>query len=262
MPKRAPPNLQQSVAESFLAQAARHGTFSAADQAAVRAIRAQTSAVTAGEDIVCQGDRPDVAVFVLSGMLARYHTLPTGERQYLSFHIAGDMPDVQSLLLTILDHSLCALNDAHIATIPHNQLLDLVLRRPGVGFAFWRLTLVDAAIFRQAITNNSARSHVARLAHLFCEQYFRAREAGLTRDQSCSLPLNQSELGQALGMSHVSVNRAMQKLRRARLADLRSAELRVLNWGGLVRLAGFDPTYLHVDKMPGVSQTRFRAGRF
>lgn len=255
------PREQQSIAEFLLAKAAEHGTFSAADQAAVRAIKAQARSVAPGEDIVCQGDRPDTAVFVLSGMLARYHTLPNGDRQYLSFHIAGDMPDVQSLFLSILDHSLSALNQAQIAVIPHDQLLDLVLKRPGVGFAFWRLTLVDAAIFRQAITNNSARSHVERLAHLFCERYFRAREAGLMRDNACSLPLNQSELGQTLGMSHVSVNRAMQKIRRDRLADLRADELRVLDWSGLVRLAGFDPTYLHIDKASGVSQTRFRAGR-
>jgi hypothetical protein len=34
---------------------------------------------------------------ILGGMLARHHTLPGGDRQYLSFHIAGDMPDLQSL---------------------------------------------------------------------------------------------------------------------------------------------------------------------
>jgi CRP-like cAMP-binding protein len=71
---------------------------------------AETRALSPGEDIVCQGDRPDVAVFVLSGMLARYHTLPSGDRQYLAFRIRGDLPDVQGLLLSVLDHSLCAMD--------------------------------------------------------------------------------------------------------------------------------------------------------
>jgi CRP-like cAMP-binding protein len=245
----------------LLAKIREHGTLTAADESAICAVRAQTRTVAPGEDVVRQGDRPDVAVFVLSGMLARYHTLQSGDRQYLSFHIKGDLPDVQGLLLTIMDHSLCALNSAEIAVLSHDQLVYLCARRPGLAFAFWRLTLIDAAIFRQAITNNGIRSHAVRLAHFFCEQYFRAREAGLAQDESCSVPLNQSDLGQAFGMSHISVNRAMQKLRKEGLADLRSGRLTVLNWNALQRFAGFDPTYLHIDKISKVSQTRFRTPR-
>jgi len=261
MPRRSNPSQYREALDLLLGKMEQHGTLTAADEAAICALRAHRRSLAPGEDAVCQGERPDVAVFVLSGMLARYHTLPSGDRQYLSFHIKGDMPDVQGLLLSIMDHSLCALHHADIAVLPHDPLIDLCLRRPGVGFAFWRLTLVDAAIFRQAITNNGARSHVTRLAHFFCEQYFRAKEAGLVEDESCSLPLNQSELGQALGMSHISVNRTMQKLRKERLADLRSGRLQVRNWEALQRFAGFDPTYLHIDKISKVSQTRFRTGR-
>ncbi|MEJ0076417.1 MAG: Crp/Fnr family transcriptional regulator [Alphaproteobacteria bacterium] len=261
MPAKTDLDQVRRVRDLLLAKVKEHGTLTAADENAICAIRAHTRALAAGEDVVSQGDRPDVAVFVLSGMLARYHTLPSGDRQYLSFHIKGDLPDVQGLLLSVLDHSLCALDQAEIAVLPHDPLVALCARRPGVAFAFWRLTLVDAAIFRQAITNNGIRSHVTRLAHLFCELYFRAREAGLVEDRSCSVPLTQNEVGQALGMSHISVNRAMQKLRKERLADLRSGQLQILNWDGLTRVAGFDPIYLHIDKISRISQTRFRTGR-
>jgi Crp-like helix-turn-helix protein len=75
------------------------------------------------------------------------------------------------------------------------------------------------------------------------------------------LPLTQTGLGQALGMSHISLNRAMQKLRNQRLVDLRSGRLQMLNWDGLARVAGFDPGYLHIDKISKASLTRFRTGR-
>ena len=245
---------QGRVTELLLTKAGQHGTLDAADQEALCAIRSRTRQVAAGEDIVCQGDRPDVAVLVLRGMLARYHTLESGRRQYLSFHIAGDLPDLQSLFLTIMDHSLCALDEAEIATMPHAELRKLISKRGAVGQAFWRLTLVDAAIFRQAIANNSARDHVARIAHLFCEQYYRANEAGLVDKWSCSLPLSQSQLGQTLGMAHVSVNRAMQRLHKQGLAHLRAGRLTVPNWLALKHTAGFDPDYLHVDTVSGTSR--------
>ena len=109
------------------------------------------------EDIVRQGDRPKVSVVVLRGMVARYHTLQGGGRQYLSLHIAGDMPDAQSLFLDQMDHAVCAMDDVVVALVSHKALLALFDERPAVGFAFWRETLIDGAIFREAITNNSAR---------------------------------------------------------------------------------------------------------
>jgi CRP-like cAMP-binding protein len=198
-----------------------------------------------------------VAVFVLRGMLGRYQTLPSGERQFLSFHIAGDMPDIQSLFLAVMDHSLCTLDEALIALLPHDQLINLVLKYPGVGFAFWRITLVDAAIFRQAITNNSTRKPVMRIAHFFCEQYYRAREAGLVKAGACSLPLSQEKLGQTLGMSLVSANRTLQDLRRHGLLDFRAGTLQIAKWRELTRMAGFDPAYLHVAKESNISRITF-----
>ncbi len=171
------------------------------------------------------------------------------------------MPDLQSLFLNMMDHSVCALDAVEIAIFPHRQLQNLLLERPGVGFAMWRMTLVDAAIFRQAITNNSARPPAARLAHLFCEQLQRAREAKLAVDSSCSLPLTQEELGQALGLSLVSVNRALQKLRRDGLIEFRNARLQAHDWPGLAAAAGFDDGYLHCAKQSHIALTPFNRRR-
>src|SRR5215469_3736879 len=131
----------------------RNSTLSIRDERAFRKLRPRVSKVTRGADIVRQGDHPHVAVMVISGMLARYHTTPGGDRQYLSLHIAGDLPDLQSLFLGIMDHSVCALNEAQVATFPHSQILALVKRAPSAGLALWRHSLIDAAIFRQAITS-------------------------------------------------------------------------------------------------------------
>jgi CRP-like cAMP-binding protein len=233
------------VSELLVARACYNGALTAADKTAIRSLPFRLKTINQGQDVVRQGDHPNVSVFVMNGMLARYHTLPSGDRQYLSFHIAGDLPDVQSLFLKVMDHSLCGLSQSTLALFPHEPLHKLLHRRPSICFALWRLTLTDAAIFRQAITNNS-RSHIARLAHLFCEQYFRARENGLTTANGCYFPVNQSQLGQALGMSHISVNRALQRLRKLKLCEFRQGTLTMHDWPGLVRVAGFDPLYLHV----------------
>lgn len=249
--------LRKRVSDLLVARAAEHGTLLETDEVALRSVRSRLRTVAPNEDIVHEGDRPDTAVLLVNGMLARYQTLPGGERQYLSLHLPGDMPDLQSLFLDVMDHALCALDRAEVALMPHTQLSKLVLERPAIAFAFWRMTLVDAAIFRQAITNNGARSHSARLAHLFCEQLFRSKEAGLAEGRTCSLPLTQNQLGQLLGMSQISVNRALHKLREQGLVELRFGRLTVIDWAALVAHAGFDPAYLHVAKQGVLPRTPF-----
>jgi CRP-like cAMP-binding protein len=243
-----PQNSKSRVHDLLVKTVSNHARLQTGDEAALRSLPFELDALKSDEDVVCQGERPDVAVFILSGFLGRYHTMSSGDRQYLSLHIASDMPDVQSLHLKIMDHSVCALDEAEIATFRHDKLLPLLAKRPSLAGAFWRITLVDAAIFRQAITNNSARPHVQRMAHFCCEQFYRQREAGLVTRDACALPLNQAQLGQTLGMSHISANRALKLLRTEELADIRGGVLTVYQWRALTRRAGFDSSYLHIDK--------------
>jgi CRP-like cAMP-binding protein len=147
-----------------------------------------------------------------------------------------------------MDHSVCAIDQVRIATIPHKDLIALFTMRPAVGFAVWRETLIDAAIFREAITNNSGRTALARLAHLLCEQYYRARVAGLAKPGACSLPLSQGQIGQALGISVVTANRTMQELRRTRCVELRDGVLQVRDWRRLRQVGEFDPAYLQLKR--------------
>jgi CRP-like cAMP-binding protein len=200
------------------------------------------------EDLVRQGDRPDVAALVLQGMVSRYHLLRSGGRQYLSFHIKGDLPDAQSLFLDYMDHAVCAIGEVELALMPHKEVIRAFERRPSVGFAIWRETLIDAAIFREAITSNSGRSSRVRLAHLFCELFYRARAIGLVQGNSCAAPLSQIQIGEALGMAIVTVNRALQSLRRTRLIEFRAGVLTVRDWRKLAAAGDFSPEYLHLKQ--------------
>lgn len=227
-----------------------HSRLTADDTAAISALSHTVRELAANEDLIRQGDDPDVSAVVVSGMVARYHLLQDGARQYLSFHMTGDMPDSQALFIDRMDHAVCAIGPALIASIPHKELIATFNRRPSVGFAIWRETLIDAAIFREAIANNSARPMPARMAHLFCELFYRARASGLTEDNTFAAPISLVQLGETLGMSIASVNRTLQEVRASGTMDFQRGLLQVSDWDGLVELAGFNPDYLHQKKPP------------
>jgi CRP-like cAMP-binding protein len=222
-----------------------HSHLTPADLNKVRHLTCMVRELSSNEDFIHQGDLPLASAIVVEGMLARYHTLESGRRQYLSLHLPGDWPDAQGLFLEQMDHSVCAIGTAVVCAIPHEELIALFRERPNIAFAVWRETLIDAAIFREAITNNSSRDSVARLAHLFCEMYFRAKRVGLVREGVLSLPLNQTQIGEMLGMSLVSVNRNLARLRKYSAGDFKAGKLIVTNWKKLSSIGEFDSTYLH-----------------
>lgn len=225
-----------------------HSLLDPDDVAAVQALSFRARELEPNEDLIRQGDRPKACAIVLSGMVGRYHTLSGGKRQYLSFHLPGDMPDAQALFIERMDHSVCALGGASLVLVPHEEILNMFVRRPAVGIAVWRETLLDSAIFRDAITNNGSRSALGRTAHLFCELYYRARAAGVARPGQVRLPLHQGVLGEALGLSTVTVNRTVQALRRTGAMDFRQGMLSVLDWKRLVEIGEFDPAYLSLKR--------------
>lgn len=236
----------RDVYDILLAKLASHSMLSENDQAALRTLPYRTREFGRDEDLVRQGEIPRVSVMLIDGEVARYHMLPTGRRQYLSLHFAGDWPDLQSLLLTRIDHSLCALNDgAAVAMFQHEHLRALAARHPSLAQVLWRETLIDASIFRAAITNNSARGAQARMAHLFCEIFYRSKRVGLLRGETAALPMHQSQLGETLGMALVTVNRTLRALRRTGSVDFKDGRIFVRDWEVLAGIGEFDPDYLN-----------------
>jgi CRP-like cAMP-binding protein len=215
------------------------------DEAAIHALPLRVTELRARQDIVREGDRPSRCCIVFDGLTCWYKTTGDGVRQILAFQIAGDIPDLHSVHLDRLDSSLVTVSTCTVGFIDHDAIREIASRRPQLASAFWRSTLIDAAIFREWVVNVGSRKAHARIAHLFCEQVSRLRAVGLVNgDASYSLPLTQTDLAAATGLSTVHVNRSLQWMRKQRLITYGKSVLRVLDWRGLQEAGDFDPEYL------------------
>lgn len=144
-----------------------------------------------------------------------------------------------------MDHSLMTLTPCKLAFIPHESLTKMMHRCPRVADVMWRDTLIDAAVFREWMIGIGRRSAETRIAHVLCEVLVRMRAVGLADGDGCDLPITQAEIGDALGLSTVHVNRSLQELRGKGLITLAGQLLTVKDWPGLKEAGEFDPTYLH-----------------
>jgi len=200
---------------------------------------------TDGEYIVREGDRASRCVIVMSGFVFRQKVVRT-RAQILSIYLAGDMPDLLTLYLPLMDHNICSAGQSTIGFVPHTYLNDILTNSSSLVHALWRETLVDAAIYREWVASLGSRDALSRVGHLVCELAARLEVVGLLENASFYLPFTQQNIADACGLSIVHVNRTMQELRQRGLIEWERRTLTLLRRKELEELADFTPDYLHL----------------
>ena len=236
--------------------------LSAADRAALLALPHTSKSVGQNHALVREGERASHCSLLLSGFAVRSKIVADGRRQIVAIHMKGDIVDLQNSLLGHADHSVQILTYGKVAMIARDDINRIAFDRPAIGRAMWIDTLVDAAIFREWVTNIGRRDAQTRVAHLLCEFALRLEVAGLGQQTNYELPMTQEQLADATGLTPVHVNRTLQSLGKAGLIE-RSNPRRVVigDWQKLVDAGDFDSGYLHLhDSGPpsGADPDKFR----
>jgi CRP-like cAMP-binding protein len=238
----------QSPAGHLILNLERYVRLSGDDRAALDVLRSvPVLEARARGDIIREGDRPNVVRLIVEGWACRYKDLPDGRRQIVGFFIPGDFCDLNVYILEQMDHSIGAITGVRYLAIPPELMQELTERRPRLAQALLWHELVTNSVQREWLLNIGARSALERMAHLLVELYVRLRAIGQADANSCPFPLIQSDLADATGITAVHVNRTLQELRRDGLIELRAKRLRILDFERLMRLAMFNPNYLHLD---------------
>ncbi|MDE3749668.1 Crp/Fnr family transcriptional regulator [Methylobacterium radiotolerans] len=223
------------------------GTLSEEERQAIQSLPMRIHILGARQDIVRDGEQPTPCCLILDGWVCRYKLLSQSKRQILSFHIAGDMPDLQGLHAHTMDYGLSKVKHATVAFIARESLRELTARFPSLATLLWRDTLLDVAIVRAWMTGMGRRTAFERIGHLFCELYLKLRAVGLAGDYRCPLPVTQMDLADALGLTPVHINRVLREMRSRALITLRHQTLVIEAWDDLLQASEFDPTYLYLE---------------
>ena len=238
------PNRDSATLALFLSKLELDKALSQPARDAFLSLPTQRRTLDAYRDLVRERDTPGQCSLVETGLVSRYKTLRNGNRQILSFHIAGDFIDLQSALVVVADHGIRTHVRSTFLMIDHGHVLALCAEWPEIQRALWFDTLVDAGIFREWTLNVGRRNARARTAHLLLEFAYRFRQAGMGDGSQFELPVSQNDLADALGVSPVHLNRTLQWLRRERPIRTVSRTVIIEDEPAMVALSGFEPSYL------------------
>lgn len=252
-----------AAADALVTALERRGRLSGEERQALAGAVARLGRVPQGGYLLHEGSCPAEALLLLDGFAACSKVLTEGERQITAMHVPGDFVGLHAFLLKSADHGVSALTDCLVAILSNEALQAITEAYPNLSRLLWLNTLVDAATCREWLAAMGRRPALRRLARLLCELFLRLEAVGLaqrkggesegTPGSKCRfrLPLTQTELADALGLSSVHVNRMVRELRGLGLATWGSGGVvTIRNWHRLVQLAEFDPGYLKLGQGP------------
>lgn len=208
-------------------------------------LQSPATRVKRGQQLVHEGES-DQRVFVLqSGWACSYKDLSNGERQIISFPIAGDCVGLRSVLLRTADHSFHALTDAVVTSVDGSRMMQTFSEFPRLGTAILWAASRDEAMVVEHLVSIGRRSAIERTGHFFMELAERLNLVGLATEAEFKCPLTQHVLADALGLSAIHVNRVLRQLRERDLLTFQRGEVTIHDLNGLRELAGFRGGYLN-----------------
>lgn len=230
--------------EKFLA-GRRRGELSDAELAALEAAVNAVVEYPAREIVVRHGKRVNSCMLLLDGFMTRYMDGIDGERQLVALHVPGDFVDLHSFPLEMLDHDIDSLTVVKVASFPHAAIERLIVEYPNLGRQLWFSTLLDAAMHREWIFRLGRLGASGRVAHLFAETERRLRMVGLSDGKKFALPMQQSDVASACGITPVHTNRVLRDLRERGIVSFSGGQVHITDIAKLHREAEFDEGYLY-----------------
>lgn len=227
-------------------QGRRGWQLSAAERAALEGGLGEPRSLAARQTIVRRGEPVEVSTLVVAGFVGRYMADRDGDRQLVALHLPGDFVDLHAYPLQHLDHDVVTLTDVSLAMIPHATLTAITSELPHLTRMLWFSTLLDAAMHREWIFRLGRLDAAGRVAHLLCETAVRLAAIGQSDGRDFGLPITQTDIADACGLTNVHVSRVLKTLRDTGFLTVRGQQISLVNRDALWRLAEFDPQYLYL----------------
>jgi CRP-like cAMP-binding protein len=227
----------------------RHGVLPKSAARALLEMPMTLRVLEPGSTIVRESERPQLCAVLVSGFAFRQKLTGVGARQILAVCVPGDIVDLQNLYLDVADHSVQMLTEGKVLVFPRQALQQISETEPLVARAILTEVSLEASIFREWITNIGSRNAKTKVAHLLCEFAMRLEGASRLAEADYELPMNQEDLGDALGLTAVHVNRMLRLLHDDGLVIWTRRSIKLLDWRRLRDAADFNGRYLHYGQI-------------
>lgn len=214
---------------------------SAGELAAIAAMKTEHRVVTAGRDVIRQGERGRIFCTLYSGWAIRYVHVADGTRQILEVVLPGETVGLAGVLRGTHAHSVQALTEAEFCILDGRHFVPLAQQHTDLAMDILRARVEDERRADMRLTALGRMSAAERIGYFALEIYDRLGQRGMATGTDAPFPLRRIDVADAVGLSRVHVIRALRELRSERLMQIEAGTLSIPDVGRLAEFAGFVP---------------------
>jgi CRP/FNR family transcriptional regulator, anaerobic regulatory protein len=217
------------------------GSLSEAELSELEMVREPPRRIAPGCDLFSQGEPCDEVFNILDGWAFLYELLEDGRRQIVNFALPGDFVGFRTRggastfgAQAIIPVDLCV--------IPRRRLLTFAHEHPPLALRLISMLSSDEQLAYERLTSIGRKTALERMAALLLELFYRLRRrAPLVPGELLKIPLTQTLIADATGLTPIHTNRMLRELRQRRVIEYGNGLYRILAPDRLFEIAGVDP---------------------
>jgi CRP-like cAMP-binding protein len=202
--------------------------------------------IRAGQVLMAEGQPNDQLYIVQQGWLHSATTLATGGRQILRFHYAGDLIGTSSIAWSQASATLTAVSDCIVSELSKANLGRIFKAQPRLAGLLYAVASAENVAMSDRLTSIGRTGAVERLSTLLLDMLARLRTTAGGVIDSFELPLTQADIGDAVGLTKVHVNRTIREMERRNIVERNGRRIRIKDEAGLAASVGFVDRYAEV----------------
>ena len=190
-----------------------------------------------GAKLVSTGVESSTVYLLESGWVARTRKTEDDRRQIMMVFLPGDLMGLKSMLLERQPDTIECLTDAHVRTIDHKRLLELVAHDHAVSVRVMFQLAEDERRLHNWVTALGRGHADERIATLLLDLRGRLHQAGMANGGGFQLRMTQQEIADHLGLTLVHVNRVLRRLRESGIVTVQRGVVIIDEMARLSQLA-------------------------
>jgi len=210
------------------------------------------SRLAPGDLLMQEGNQVDGLFVVQQGWLHSSQVLSSGARQILRFHYAGDLVGTSSIAWNQAANTLTAVSDCIVSELSKVNLGRIFRAQPRLAGLLYAMAAAENVAMADRLASIGRTDAIVRLATLLLDILARLRVTAGGVVESFDLPLTQKDIGDAVGLTKVHVNRTLGEMERQGMIERNGRRVRILNEAELIRFTGFVDRYavIQTDWLP------------
>lgn len=203
--------------------------------------------INKGDILFSEGDETSELFIVQKGWLASSTMLMVGERQTLQLHFPGSMVGSASIAFNRAMATVEAVSEVRLCRFPRTSLGDLFGDQPRLSALFYSVAMLEQVDLCDRLKALGRTQGKARLANLLLSIFAQLRVIQGDDLNELKMPLRQTDMADAIGLTPVYVNRVLSELADDRLIERVGKTIRILDEDRLEQIGEFENRFKEID---------------